>query len=440
MVKGLAFIAAAVLVAALPTPCTAESMADAGFDCKAARTSIERLICSSPELRQADGRMTKNYRALSTLLDENERRLLQVEQRDWLRSRNHGCQGDDETWCLTLKTLQRGTTLGSRIQTKSTIEYTPSPRRIKRDETISICNEVADLTNRGALPEAAVPDASDDVSRIAIEWAIQPKELRRFHRFQGSDGRSRRFGSVIEGMSCPSEILFDYDHALASGSAELASLGNDPDIDHQVGREDRLLTIKGEPIVIRGNAYQVSWFGEERQQPLCYLRQTGKVAYRLRTGMDEDVCRAFEQGAISPLPWGKWQNNAPPSLVGHPHREGGLSGIADADLDGSGITRTIGLWTVTSTAGCGREHHWLVEIGPLGKQTEPTSFSRILNKAEWQGLDGGGVGLVAYRGRTYILGKWGEEAGLYSVEGDGVRRVCALDALPQVEVGTILIK
>jgi len=438
MLKRLTFAAASMLVTTLPLPCAAEPSANAGFDCRVARTPVEHLICSSPELSEADARMAKNYRALSTLLDQEERHRTQAEQRDWLRSRDRDCRGDDATWCLTLKTLERGTVLRSRIQAMSTVNSAPSPRQISRDEAIRLCDEVVALANRGTLTEAAVPDAADDANRIAIEWALQSQRLWRFHRFQGMDGRPRRFGSVVEGMSCPSEILFDYDHALASGSAELGSLGDDPDIDREVGREDRLLNIKGEPVVVRGNAYQVSWFGEERQRPLCALRQTGKVEYRLQSAEEDDVCRAVVRGEVSPLPWSEWNGKEPALLVGLPNREGGLGGVVEANLDGT--ARVIGLWVSATTSGCGRDRQWLVEIDPSGRQAEPTPFSRALNEQEWQGVDGGRVGLIAYRNRAYVLGKRDEETGLYSVERGRLRRVCLLEALPQVELGATFIK
>ncbi len=65
----------------------------AGFNCKKAKTKVEKKICASRLLKHADGRMSKLYKMLQ------QRELVQ-EQRDWIIIRNTKLsQADCDTNC-----------------------------------------------------------------------------------------------------------------------------------------------------------------------------------------------------------------------------------------------------------------------------------------------------------------------------------------------------
>jgi uncharacterized protein len=64
------------------------SLFAASFNCQTAKKEIDRMICHTPQLKQADKRMGQAYRNLRRILPKSERYLLLKDQRAWLRERN----------------------------------------------------------------------------------------------------------------------------------------------------------------------------------------------------------------------------------------------------------------------------------------------------------------------------------------------------------------
>lgn len=69
----------------------------AGFDCAAAATAAEKLICSDPHLSQLDEELATTYTAVLAALDGPNKKLLAVEQRSWQRHARALC---DDRACL----------------------------------------------------------------------------------------------------------------------------------------------------------------------------------------------------------------------------------------------------------------------------------------------------------------------------------------------------
>jgi uncharacterized protein len=63
----------------------------ASFDCKAAAGSIEKLICSDPELSGMDEQLASAYRIALASLAHKDRKLLIAEQKSWLRNSRSLC-------------------------------------------------------------------------------------------------------------------------------------------------------------------------------------------------------------------------------------------------------------------------------------------------------------------------------------------------------------
>jgi uncharacterized protein len=61
----------------------------ASFDCKKARTDIEKMICNSSQLSKADEQMGIAYKKLRHKLPKSERQLLLNDQRTWLQERDN---------------------------------------------------------------------------------------------------------------------------------------------------------------------------------------------------------------------------------------------------------------------------------------------------------------------------------------------------------------
>jgi uncharacterized protein len=73
-----------------------------GFDCSKAATASEKAICASPELREADSKMTAAYRALLKAAPADAQAGIRREQSEWLRDRDAQCKDDPAglTGCL----------------------------------------------------------------------------------------------------------------------------------------------------------------------------------------------------------------------------------------------------------------------------------------------------------------------------------------------------
>lgn len=84
--------AAVVLLSVFATP-PAFARVGPGFDCGKASTSIERTICGSDELAQADADLGAAYKALAARLDAPARRHLVTEENRWIARRGKACVG-----------------------------------------------------------------------------------------------------------------------------------------------------------------------------------------------------------------------------------------------------------------------------------------------------------------------------------------------------------
>ncbi len=98
MRKRIAMLAAIVALAApAPTPAGAEDADQPSFDCKQAKTPVERAICDGAALPLLDRAMAGLYRAVRP-----RQPAIDAEQRQWLAQRNTQCgQGKPDQECLT---------------------------------------------------------------------------------------------------------------------------------------------------------------------------------------------------------------------------------------------------------------------------------------------------------------------------------------------------
>ncbi|ESQ91041.1 hypothetical protein ABAC460_07505 [Asticcacaulis sp. AC460] len=78
--------------ASLSTPSRpSENIPAASFDCRAAATRVENLICVSEELRSMDRQMANAYTRLLSTSDSHSAPPLRESQRDWLRNVRNRC-------------------------------------------------------------------------------------------------------------------------------------------------------------------------------------------------------------------------------------------------------------------------------------------------------------------------------------------------------------
>jgi uncharacterized protein YecT (DUF1311 family) len=60
----------------------------ASFDCKKAKTDIEKLICSNEELSKLDEELNEAYKELLSKINKNDKEIIKQQQRDWIKNRN----------------------------------------------------------------------------------------------------------------------------------------------------------------------------------------------------------------------------------------------------------------------------------------------------------------------------------------------------------------
>lgn len=125
---------------------TSEPKAHPSFDCHAAQSKVEQIICSSPELSQLDRRLSELYvqasRASSGNVLENHRES----QEEWLRARSGLC---DSAACLSKLYNMRIQQLTDRNIIQP-ITYWPAQSETAYSVTGNILLSPTDITFSGA--------------------------------------------------------------------------------------------------------------------------------------------------------------------------------------------------------------------------------------------------------------------------------------------------
>jgi uncharacterized protein YecT (DUF1311 family) len=86
------------------------SVPASALDCSSAKTSIERAICGTSELSDADAAMAKAYETLRAALPGDQKALLLADQRRWLHDRDAICgekNGSELLGCVLAETERR---------------------------------------------------------------------------------------------------------------------------------------------------------------------------------------------------------------------------------------------------------------------------------------------------------------------------------------------
>ncbi|NTW66497.1 MAG: DUF1311 domain-containing protein [Nitrospirae bacterium] len=88
---------------------------ETSFDCFAATTKIEKLICSNQDLAASDIELNDIYRSLRSRLSDYQKQGLKKEQQDWLIQRDKLCVSSQEAEsCIKEMYFSRINTLKSR--------------------------------------------------------------------------------------------------------------------------------------------------------------------------------------------------------------------------------------------------------------------------------------------------------------------------------------
>jgi uncharacterized protein len=116
----------------------------ASFDCKLAKTPLEKAICATPELSAADERMAAAYKAVVAAVPAEMKAEVLAGQRGWLKALPHVCKANDPAMvaCLQNAYKLRIDSLKSSVTTRAGVTF------------VSRTNE---LTSKDALDESS-PD------------------------------------------------------------------------------------------------------------------------------------------------------------------------------------------------------------------------------------------------------------------------------------------
>ncbi|MDR2635286.1 MAG: lysozyme inhibitor LprI family protein [Campylobacteraceae bacterium] len=68
----------------------------ASFDCNKAKTDVEKLICSNEELSKLDEELNKAYKELLAIVNNDDKRMIIQEQREWIKIRDNTVELHDE--------------------------------------------------------------------------------------------------------------------------------------------------------------------------------------------------------------------------------------------------------------------------------------------------------------------------------------------------------
>lgn len=125
------------------------------FDCRLARTSMERAICGDDELADWDARMGQTYQ--QAIRTQRDPRALQDSQRNWIVQRDRACGSSPEITfsCLLDMTKQRTTALTQFVATAtSSPTPTPAPTPTTVPQALNTSPASSEATARQAPPSA----------------------------------------------------------------------------------------------------------------------------------------------------------------------------------------------------------------------------------------------------------------------------------------------
>jgi uncharacterized protein len=130
----------------------------ASFDCKKARTPVEKAICADAHLSSLDDQLAKAYRdALEKAADGDT--ALRQDQRAWLKALNASCAGAGIGTCIEKRETERIQALSSGAATAAALAKIPPPP--------PVCQAaIADLNK--LLPAALKADPGKSVEMVPL--------------------------------------------------------------------------------------------------------------------------------------------------------------------------------------------------------------------------------------------------------------------------------
>ena len=425
------FIPFVAFLALLAAPAQA-----AGFDCAQAGTEIEHMICGDAELSKLDELLSDRY--VRALKKGEDPKAVKTAQRAWLRETRDAC-GD----AACLKSAYE-----ARVAELTKIGW------MTDEKARAICERVSAALVDGSYHGAFRKTGPDEIIEIDRVPGLQGYNGPLNVDYDG-DGTAEKLGYFGQyGGTCQSysvSMILD----ITEGEPE-----TNPsfDLEWQAGHQ-AFLVVDGEPVLARTpnapkSVLLLDWLTPAgRSKPLCSI--VIKRERRLKTVSSENaaLCRSVAEGAVEFLSW----NPPPMDLIGRP--AAAMSGeervqSISVDIDADGDDDTIAWVNYGSSAGCGYDHHWLVEMSDdLMSVAESPLNSVLIDKGphigafgrwrEWAPAPGSPQAdwdrprIFMFAGKPYILGRAGyrdDGAAVVSVWGGEEKTWCEF-SYPEEPVG-----
>lgn len=145
----------------------------ASFDCKLAKTDIERAICSDKDLSAADDRMAAAYKATMAMAPAEVQAEIREDQRTWVRSLTTVCKSD--TVALA-HTAARRTELVSCLKEQYKSETAALQQRVVKKGGVVFVMRSVTLKVKDAPDDTGVKDAETNPGYGTLT-AIWPQAL-----------------------------------------------------------------------------------------------------------------------------------------------------------------------------------------------------------------------------------------------------------------------
>ncbi len=400
----------------------------ASYDCAKAGTRTEHMICGDAGLSTLDERLGNRYmRARGKAADPN---ALRGEQRAWLRNVRNAC-----TNAACLKAVYN-----ARVAELTKIGW------MTEEKARAICERVAAANIDGSYHNSFREVDPDE--EIVIDSAPGLQGYRIGHPLNvdyDGDGEVEKLNSMGQyGGTCQSysvSLIVD----ITKGEPEINPAF---DLEWQAGHQ-QFLIVDGEPVFARTpndpkSVLHLDWLTPAGGvMPLCSIAI--KRERRLETAKSENpaLCRAVAENTVEFLSWSLASEEINrKSAAAEPGRATISSMSLDIDVDGD--DDTIAWVNYSSSAGCGYEHHWLVEMSDdLISVAESPLNSVLIDKGphigaagrwrEWAPSAGSphtgwdSPRIFIFDGKPYILGRAGygsDSAAVISVWGGEERTWC----------------
>jgi len=338
------------------------------------------------------------------------------------------------------------------------IDAEEPPRRSLTPETVHrICQDTMDLANTGQLQERferfSPPLKSENLDSVRLADGSYIDGV--FGIDYNKNGEADRLVEVAGGGSCGTSHIkaldVDKDGQWTYRKSPSSSANDDDENLRWAswGREDRLLILDGEPIVVTSRDWQshadialAYWMGNGVQEPLCAFEFSGMVENSQIPIGDRPICAALLAGTVEAPAWTEASDLNEEVWRSLSHDYGVFvdkaARFASIDLDQDGTLESVAHLTSEGGAGCGSHHEWYMTLTQDRSAVLKSPLNQTLVRREWgvSRLETAPLApLFVYEGKAYLLGVAPSgHTGVYSFEDGEAHLRCEIDRIAQVHI------